>query len=105
MAVKRRGTKTSVDSKAIEEFAARAADQDLPVQGQTTEKTETTADRTADSGQVWPAGVPKTLLVRYPDPTIPQMLAELARLDERSQHAIAVRALKRGLDALKNEIQ
>lgn len=105
MAVKRRGTKTTADSKAIEEFAARASDRDLPVQEQTTEKSETASAHTADSGQVWPAGVPKTLLVRYPDPTVPQMLAELARLDERSQHAIAVRALKRGLDALKNEIQ
>lgn len=102
MAVKRRGTKTTVDSKAIEEFASRAADQDRPVQEQAT---ETTSARSAGNSQAWPAGVPKTLLVRYPDPTIPQMLAELARLDERSQQAIAVRALKRGLDALKNEIQ
>lgn len=56
----------------------------------------------ATRGQ-WPVGLARTLTIRYPDPVIPQLLAELAELDDRSQHNTALRALRRGLDELKRE--
>ena len=56
-----------------------------------------------DAGTTWPRGLAKTVTLRYPDPTLPQLLAELAELDERSQHNVAIRALRRGLDDLKRE--
>lgn len=45
--------------------------------------------------------VAKTFLIRYPDESLPRLLAEVAQLDDRSQHATALRALRRGLDAIK----
>lgn len=51
----------------------------------------------------WPEDIAKTLLIRYPDLELPALLAEVARLEERSQHATAVRALRRGLESMKNE--
>ncbi|WP_206756974.1 hypothetical protein, partial [Plantibacter sp. CFBP 8775] len=38
----------------------------------------------------WPDGVAKTFLIRYSDPSMPIGLAELARLEDRSQHASAL---------------
>jgi hypothetical protein len=51
----------------------------------------------------WPAGLARALQIRYPDPSLPKALADLAARDERSQHAIAVRALRRGLEELAKE--
>jgi hypothetical protein len=51
----------------------------------------------------WPEDIAKTLLIRYPDLELPALLVEVARFEERSQHATAVRALRRGLEILKNE--
>lgn len=48
-------------------------------------------------------GVPKTMLIRYPDTELPEALANLARLEERSQHATALRALRRGIAELEKE--
>ena len=45
--------------------------------------------------------VAKTFLIRYPDDSLPRLLAEVAQLDDRSQHAVVLRALRRGLDAMK----
>lgn len=51
----------------------------------------------------WPDGVAKTFLIRYSDPSMPLGLAELARLEDRSQHASALRALRRGIEVLTAE--
>lgn len=45
----------------------------------------------------------KTLLIRYPDNELPLLLAEVAGKIDRSQHATALRALRRGLDAMKSD--
>lgn len=49
--------------------------------------------------------VAKTFLIRYPDESLPLLLAEVAQLEERSQHAVALRALRRGLDAMKADAE
>lgn len=51
----------------------------------------------------WPDDVAKTLLIRYPDLELPALLTDVARAEERSQHATALRALRRGLEILKDE--
>lgn len=51
----------------------------------------------------WPEDLAKTLLIRYPDMELPMLLAEVAQLVDRSQHATALRALRRGLEVLKDE--
>ncbi len=57
----------------------------------------------SSANEAWPEDLAKTLTLRYPDPTIPQLLAELAVFDDRSQHNTAIRALRRGLDELKRD--
>ncbi|MEO7016222.1 MAG: hypothetical protein ABI067_06735 [Leifsonia sp.] len=52
---------------------------------------------------VVPEKIAKTLLIRYSDDELPLLLAEVAGQLERSQHATAVRALRRGLEAMNNE--
>lgn len=49
--------------------------------------------------------VAKTFLIRYPDERLPLLLAEVAQLEDRSQHAVALRALRRGLDAMKADAE
>jgi len=51
----------------------------------------------------WPKGVGRTLLVRWPEPDLAIVLAEVAALEDRSQHKTALRALKLGLEALRAE--
>lgn len=51
----------------------------------------------------WPANVPKSLLIRWPDARLPVELAEVAALEDRSQHKTALRALQRGLEVLRAE--
>lgn len=50
-----------------------------------------------------PEKTAKTLLIRYPDDELPLLLAEVAGKIDRSQHATALRALRRGLDAMKGD--
>ena len=89
---------------AIEAFGA-AAETAPPATARPAPQTRTVPSprEAAASRESWPTGVAKTLLIRYPDPELPALLEELSHLDERSQHAIAVRALRRGLDALRAE--
>lgn len=47
--------------------------------------------------------VAKSMLIRYPDAELPESLAALAELEERSQHATALRALRRGIAELTKE--
>lgn len=111
MAIKRRPTPDPATEAAIEAFGDAAE-----------RPTETTSERPAAAKSVaagripkktaaaavtpaaeWPTDVARTLLIRYPDLEMPALLTEVARLEERSQHSTAVRALRRGLEVLKNE--
>ncbi|WP_440711733.1 hypothetical protein [Herbiconiux sp. YIM B11900] len=49
--------------------------------------------------------VAKTFLIRYPDESLPLLLAEMAQIEDRSQHAVALRALRRGLEAMKADAE
>lgn len=51
----------------------------------------------------WPANVPKSLLIRWPDAALAVELAEVAALEDRSQHKTALRAMQRGLEVLRAE--
>ncbi|WMY80066.1 hypothetical protein [Citricoccus sp. I39-566] len=53
----------------------------------------------------WPEGVARTMLIRWPDPELAAELDAVAKMDDRSQHATAIRALRRGLEAIKGEIR
>lgn len=44
-----------------------------------------------------------TMLIRWPDASLPTLLAEVSDADERSKHATALRALRRGLEAMRAE--
>lgn len=57
----------------------------------------------ASPANAWPADVAKNLLLRYNEADLPQMLKELAALEDRSQHAMGLRALRRGVQELLNE--
>ncbi len=110
MAIK---TRKPIDPAAVEAFGA-AADPPAPVAAppatrSSPEPSVPTSARARpaapvdDAPATWPRGVARTITLRYADPTLPQLLAEIAALDERSQHKVALRALRRGLDELKRE--
>ena len=46
---------------------------------------------------------PKNALIRYPNDELPRLLAEVAALEERTHHATTLRALRRGLEILREE--
>ncbi len=46
---------------------------------------------------------PKNALIRYPNEDLPKLLAEVAALEERTHHATTLRALRRGLEVLREE--
>lgn len=67
-------------------------------------------DASLASGE-WPEGVARTMLIRWPDPDLASQLVEVTALlktagdlDGRSQHATALRALERGLQAIKADL-
>jgi hypothetical protein len=47
----------------------------------------------------------KTFLIRYPDESLPLLLAEVAVLEDRTLHGTALRALRRGLNAMKADAE
>lgn len=49
----------------------------------------------------WPEDLARSILIRYSAPSLAIDLAEVARLEQRSQHKTALRALERGLEALR----
>jgi hypothetical protein len=68
------------------------------------------APAAAPSGDRQPAPVageqrawPKNALIRYPNEDLPKLLAEVAALEERTHHATTLRALRRGLEVLRDE--
>lgn len=101
MAIRKRPSERKVDEAAIEAFAS-AAEVDSPANGHSAPQLQVARrGRVPSSG--WPDNVARSLLVRYPDPELPALLAEVAALEERSNNATAVRALRRGLEILMNE--
>ena len=104
MAIRKRGAADAAIEAQIDQFgdAAEAAEVKPAVAPEA--KAPSTASRTA---RVAPppatAKVPKTFLLRWPDEDLPLLLAEVAAREERSQHAIALRAMRRGLEAMKND--
>lgn len=53
----------------------------------------------------WPEGLSKTFLLRYPDPSIPSEIEELATLVGRNKHQTTLLALRRGVEALRREAE
>ena len=105
MAIKKR---PPVDQARIEAFGA-AAEQPAGSPQPGTSRTSTVkrqpASRTTrkETAGEWPADVPKTFLIRWSDPALATELAEVSALEDRSQHKTALRALQRGLEALRAE--
>lgn len=50
----------------------------------------------------WPAGIPRSNLIRYPDPELPRQIDEVAALLDRTKHATMIRALRAGLEVLRS---
>ena len=106
MAIRKR---TAIDPAAIERFGDAADAPPTPAVPAATPPAAVepagTAKQPAESAGEWPSGVGRTLLVRWPDPTLAKELAEVAAIEDRSQHKTALRALQRGLEAIRAEHQ
>lgn len=104
MGIKKR---PAIDPAAIERFGDAADAPPTPAvpapTPQAAAKPASTAKQPAESTGEWPKGIGRTLLVRWPDPTLAKELAEVAALEDRSQHKTALRALQRGLEAIRAE--
>jgi len=100
MAMKRR---PPVDQSRIEAFGAAA---DAPTEAVTAKPAVAKPVRAAARTTVgeWPAGVPRSILIRLTTPAIALELAEVAALDDCSQQKTAQRALEMGLQALRREL-
>lgn len=92
MGIKRRPT---ADLAAIEAFGDAAESPAV---------TPAQVRRDEPSGEGWPDDLARTLLIRYRDPELPALLAEVARLDGRSQQMTAQRILRQGLQAALKEL-
>ncbi len=99
MAIKKR---EPIDQARLEAFAAGA---DTPAVQPATVTPRPVAATPAASPEPsgWPAGVPRTFLLRWNAPDMPQELAEIAALEDRSQHKMALKAMRLGLEALRAE--
>lgn len=108
MAIKKR--RPAVDPAAIEAFGAAA---DQPVVSESVQSAPAPAPEPAPvpaapkatAAKGWPDGVPRSHLVRWPDPELARLLAEVAALEDRSQQRTALRALRRGLEAIRADHQ
>ena len=106
MAIKKR--RPAVDPAAIEAFGAAAEQPDIAAAVQPAPEPQTAAAPVAPkvtTSAGWPEGVPRSHLVRWPDPELAQLLAEVAALEDRSQQKTALRALRRGLEAIRADHQ
>lgn len=104
MGIKKR---PAIDPAAIERFGDAADAPPAPAVPATTPKVAAKpagpAKQPAESAGEWPSDLGRTLLVRWPEPTLAKELAEVAALEDRSQHKTALRALQRGLEAIRAE--
>jgi len=97
MAIKKR---PQPDQARIEAFGAAA---DEPVTPTPAPAATAAPTRAAAPAGEWPADVPKSMLIRWPDAALATELAQVAALEDRSQHKTALRALQRGLEILRAE--
>lgn len=108
MAIKPRKPRPAVDAAAIEAFGAAADQPGAGVSAPTAPEPQTAtapnAPKTTTSSE-WPQGVPRSHLVRWPDPELAQLLADVSALEDRSQQKTALRALRRGLEAIRADHQ
>ncbi len=103
MAIKRR-TDPATEA-AIEAFGA-GAEAPIAPEAPTAKPARAAAARpAAKKPSARAEDVAKTFLIRYPDESLPLLLAEVAQLEDRSQHAVAIRALRRGLNAMKADAE
>jgi hypothetical protein len=108
MAIKKRTQQERDREARIEAFGAAAESRGTePVP---TPVPETVASAAAPSSDRQPAPSareprtwPKNALIRYPNDELPKLLAEVAALEERTHHATTLRALRRGLEVLREE--
>jgi hypothetical protein len=102
MAIKKRPQVDPETEAKIEAFGAAA---ESPAPTPAAAPARTTPARTPRTAARKPAErsgeIAKTFLVRWPDDELPLLLAEVSALEDRSQHAVALRALRRGLEAMK----
>lgn len=104
MGIKRR-TDPATEAK-IEAFGAGAEAPVPSMQPVPTKSVRAAATRPATHEALpWPEDLAKTFLIRYPEASLPLLLAEVAQLEDRSQHAVALRALRRGLEAMKADTE
>ncbi|PPF55952.1 hypothetical protein C5C13_11435 [Clavibacter michiganensis] len=106
MAIKKRTQQERDREARIEAFGAAAearSNEPAPV-------AEPAVPTASPSGDRQPAPVageqrswPKNALIRYPNEDLPKLLAEVAAMEERTHHATTLRALRRGLEVLREE--
>jgi len=108
MAIKKRTPVDPATAAKIEAFGAAAdappvSAEPMAASAPATPSAATTAPKKNAGKASRSEEVAKTFLIRWPDAELPLLLAEVAELDERSQHALALRALRRGLEAIRAE--
>ena len=107
MAIKKRPPVDPATEAKIEAFGAAADDPTSTAQARAPQPAPNAAQRTRLAGATArksaerSGGVAKTFLVRWPDDELPLLLAEVSALEDRSQHAVVLRALRRGLAVMK----
>lgn len=104
MAIRKR-ERPAIDSAAIEAFGDAADAPTEAASGQRANAPASGATSSPAEANEWPAGMSKTFLLRYPDPTIPAAIEELQDLLSRNKHQTILLALRRGLDALRREAE
>lgn len=109
MAIRKRPKASPADIEAFGDAADRPAvtNTERPEvgEGKRVRPVRVSAPSVRESAGEWPEGVARTMLIRWSDPATAIELADVARMDDRSQHATALRALQRGLQVLKSELQ
>jgi hypothetical protein len=106
MAIKKRPPVDPEKEAKIEAFGAAAespAREPAPAPAVAPARAARTASTAARKPAERSGEVAKTFLVRWPDAELPLLLAEVSALEDRSQHAVAIRALRRGLEAMKSD--
>ncbi|MFZ4843970.1 hypothetical protein [Mycetocola saprophilus] len=102
MAIRKR---EPVEQAKIEAFGA-AADTPLsdPALSVNAPVPRVTARPSEKATQTAASDLPKTFLIRWGDDVdLALELAEIAKLEDRSQHKTALRALRRGLEVMREE--
>jgi hypothetical protein len=105
MAIKKRTQQERDREARIEAFgaAAEVSTEPTPVAQAAVPAAALSGDRQPASAAGESRSWPKNALIRYPNEELPKLLAEVAALEERTHHATTLRALRRGLEVLREE--